>query len=407
MKIGMVLWSSFPPDIRVKRQARFLVENGHEVQIICRGKPNQSTHETIDGIEVHRHYITPAVLRFMDWRIRNLTLISPTWYKKIRQMVSNESYDIIHVHDLPPLRTVLLSTKGLDVPVVADFHELYPEALKIWRQNESIAQRVRPGRFLTPSWRYKRLEQGLIENGISGLVTVSPEQLEYYREDHDLSGIETGVVRNVPDLDRLRQMPIESLEYDGYVVGYVGNFSPQRALETAIESFANLLESVPDATLLMVGDSNGDYVDDLRQMCADLGIKDNVEFTGWVDFERVPSYMNACDVTLCTWVGNNIDSECTLPNKLFQSMFMETPVVVSDLRAMRNVVKETNCGLVTEQDSVSSLTEALLKLHENPELRREMGENGKRAVEEKYNFDNEINNLINIYKNCNNIASSN
>jgi len=39
MKIGMVLWAQFPPDIRVKRQARYLVENGHEVHLICKKKP--------------------------------------------------------------------------------------------------------------------------------------------------------------------------------------------------------------------------------------------------------------------------------------------------------------------------------------------------------------------------------
>jgi glycosyltransferase involved in cell wall biosynthesis len=159
-----------------------------------------------------------------------------------------------------------------------------------------------------------------------------------------------------------------------------------------------MLESVPDATLVMVGDGMDGYVNRLKRICVDLGIEDSVEFTGWVEFKRVFSYMNACDVTLCTWVGDNIDSECTLPNKLFQSMFVETPVVVSDLRAMRKVVEENNCGLVIEQDSVSSLTEALLKLHDNPELRREMGKNGKRAVEEKYNFGNEVETLISLYE---------
>jgi|AntDeeMetagen285_2_1112576.scaffolds.fasta_scaffold00947_6 glycosyltransferase involved in cell wall biosynthesis len=397
MKIGMVLWAQFPPDIRVKRQARYLVENGHEVHLICKKKPNNPKYEDIDGIQIRRINEGSNIIGAGEELIRHTTLVSPTWYVNLRKLFWKESYDILHVHDLPPLPTTLRALRGIDTPVVADFHELYPESVTEWRAAKSRLERCRPSILFKPQSRWERIESKCITE-IDGLVTVSPEQLEYYKKKYDLSQTETGVVRNVPDLKRFDQMGIEPLEYDTFTISYIGYFTPQRGLETAITAFSEFLDSVPDAKLLMVGDSNDDYITDLQSLVSEVGIENNVEFTGWVDFERVPSYMNASDVTLCTWVGDNLDSECTLPNKMFQSMLMETPVVASNLRSMENLINKTDSGLVFEQDSTSSLTEAFQKLYNNPDFRKKLGHNGKRAAESKYNIHEEGDTLVKLYQ---------
>ena len=396
MKICMELWNTFPQDIRVRREASHLVKKGHEVTIVCRQSPDRPDRETIDGIDIIRLPKPGQPFYPLNRFLLNLMLFDTQRYRHLSRVVKEEDPDILHIHDLRAVRTGLRAADKHEVPVVVDFHELYPESVKVWKKANSGIERFGPKATLENPRRWKKVEAKCMKK-VEGTVSESPEQLEYLWNTYDLSEVESEVVRNVPDMDRLRQISIEPLEYDGFVVGYVGSFTPQRELEKAVKSFAQLLESVPDATLLMVG-GRDNYANRLKKMCVDLGIDDSVEFTGWVEFERIFSYMDVSDVTLCTWAGDNIDSECTLPNKLFQSMFMETPVIVSDLRAMRNVVEETNCGLITRPGSVSELTEALLKLHDDPELRREMGKNGKRAVEEKYNFRNEVENLTNLYE---------
>jgi glycosyltransferase involved in cell wall biosynthesis len=396
MKICMELWNAFPQDIRVRREASHLVKEGHEVTIVCRQSPDRPNRETIDGIDIIRVPGLSQPFSSLNELMLHFTLFDLRRYRCLSQIVKEENPDILHIHDLRAVRSGFRAAYKNEVPVVVDFHELYPESVKIWKKANSGIERFGPKATLESPRRWKKVEAKCMEK-VRGTISESPEQLEYLRSTYDLSEVESAVVRNVPDTDRLGQIPIEPLGYDSYVVGYVGSFTPQRDLETVIKSFAQLLESVPEATLLMVG-GRDNYANRLKKMCVDLGINDNVEFPGWVEFERIFSYMDASDVTLCTWTGNNIDSECTLPNKLFQSMFMQTPVVASDLRAMRSVVEETNCGLITQPESVSELTQALLKLHDDPELRRKMGENGKRAVEEKYNFGNEVENLISLYE---------
>jgi glycosyltransferase involved in cell wall biosynthesis len=394
----MELWSNFPHDSRVGRASSYLVEEGHEVTVISKWLEDRPIKENLEGVEIIRPQKPRLGLGLPEYVIENLTLIQPRRYRLLSKVVKEEDPDILHVHDLEPIRTGLRVAHSHDLPVVLDLHELYPEYIAARRRRDSFTDHLLPSRIFKTPDRYKRLEKRVLENEVSGLVTVSPEQMEFYEDSYDLPDVEKTVIRNVPDVERLRQIPVEQLGYDGFVVGYIGNFNPHRGLETIIEGFAQLLESAPDSTLLMVGDSYDDYADRLKQLCVDLGISEDVEFTGWVDFERVPSYINACDVTHCLFKGESPQAEYALPNKLFQSMFMGTPVVVSDLRAMRNVVEETESGLVFERDTPSSLAEVLLKLHDGPELRERLGENGKRAVEDEYNFRNEAKKLVDMYE---------
>lgn len=398
LRVCMELWNDFPPDIRVRREASYLTEEGWGVVVLCQQQKDEPNRETIDGIEIIRSPKPWLGIGLLEYIIENLFLIHPRRYRLLSKVIEERTPDILHVHDLPPIRTGLSVADGTDIPVVVDLHELYPEFIAARRRSDSFTDRFLPSRVFKPSDRYKRLERKALENKVSGLVTVSPEQMDYYRNEYDLSNVETAVVRNVPDIERLGQIPVEQLDYEGFVVGYVGNFDPNRDLETVIKSFEQLLNSVPEATLLMIGSGSDNYVDSLKKMCVDLGISDDVEFTGWVDFERIPSYINACDATLCTFASESLQSEYALPNKIFQSMFMGTPVVVSDLKAMRNVVEETNSGISFEAGCPSSLADALLKLHDDPELQEELGKNGRQAIKNKYNFGNEVENLIDLYE---------
>ncbi|MFD1685881.1 glycosyltransferase family 4 protein [Halobellus litoreus] len=395
MHIGMILRSTFPPDIRVRREAKFLVNHGHKLTLFCTDEPNRTSTETIDGINVIRVPTPQSPLAEIGELTYHASFVAPHWCQLVRKYISE--FDVLHIHDLPMTRTGLLTARNIDVPVVVDFHEIYPDSVAAWRQSDTWLQRIRPYRLFKPVWRLHRYERRCVEN-VDALLHESPEQQSYYREHNRISDIDTSVVRNVPDLDRLNDIVIDERTRDEFVVSYVGGFSPQRGLMTVVEAFSELLEIVTDAALLMVGDGSDTYVSQLKNRCADLGISDNVEFTGWVEFDQVFSYLNESDVSLCPWIGDNIDSECTLPNKLFQSMYMGVPVIVSDLKSMRTVVEETESGVVVDSESVSELANALVELYRDPERCRELGENGRQAVEDKYNFQHEGEQLVSLYE---------
>jgi glycosyltransferase involved in cell wall biosynthesis len=77
---------------------------------------------------------------------------------------------------------------------------------------------------------------------------------------------------------------------------------------------------------------------------------------------------------------NNI----TLPNKLFEAMMCGIPILTN---IAHDVVSETECGLIVEYGNVEQIKKAIVTLQDNPALRKRLGENGRKAFLEKYNWD--------------------
>ena len=78
-------------------------------------------------------------------------------------------------------------------------------------------------------------------------------------------------------------------------------------------------------------------------------------------------------------------------------MLFETPVLVSDCTPQLELIEETGGGMVFRNEDVGDLTEKIIYLYQHPEERKRMGENGKKAVLEKYNSVVAGNTLNTIY----------
>jgi glycosyltransferase involved in cell wall biosynthesis len=74
------------------------------------------------------------------------------------------------------------------------------------------------------------------------------------------------------------------------------------------------------------------------------------------------------------------------PAKLFEAMMCGKPIIVSDESAMANIVRNERCGVVVPYGDVPALTDALKTCRDDPELRAELGNNGRKAYEERYSW---------------------
>ena len=79
-------------------------------------------------------------------------------------------------------------------------------------------------------------------------------------------------------------------------------------------------------------------------------------------------------------------------------MMLGKPVIVSNAAPMMRVVNDTDCGLIFKERNVQSLVETIIKLQDEIE-RNTLGENGKRAVEQKYNWQTTVQTLLKLYRN--------
>lgn len=395
----MVLEGTFPPDIRVKREAKHLIRKGHSVTLVAIGPSDRPKLEVIDGVEVRRiRDSSSTILYSLNELFSYLTLVHPSVYRMVTSVAQEQDIDILHAHDLPILRTVALAGRKTDTPVVSDLHEIYPKSLKAWRMAYSLSDKLHPQAIFRPPIRYSLLERRLLPR-IDGVVTVAELAKDYYVDKCNLLPTRVGVVRNVVDLERFDSYPSKEIEIEGkFIISYIGNFTPERNLEPLIQSMDSITKAIPTAKLVMVGDSYGDYIESLKEEVERLDLSENVIFTGWIDFEEVPSYFNASDLSVSAVAKSGIGSEIALPNKLFQSMAASTPLIVNNTKSTADIIHETGCGIVVDPFTPENIASTIVSLSENKSDLEKMGQSGRIAVENRYNIREEIINLENLYK---------
>jgi glycosyltransferase involved in cell wall biosynthesis len=409
MHICMLLPEPFPPDIRVEKEAAALSAADHSITLLCRGGADEPTFDRIDGVDIQR---LPADRMFaglsgiLDGARYVSTLVHPAWKRAITALDREKRIDALHVHDLPLVRTGLAVGDALDVPVVADLHENYPEAARqiqrmrgwgeIARDSEALLQRV----FLSP-WRLKRAERAGVRHA-DRTITVCEEARAHYLRDCGADSATVQIVANTVDRDAFTvetdgNAPLD-LPFDldaSFVVSYIGNFTQHRGLDTLIEGFARLADTTPNAQLLLVGKGNDNYVAGLQSLARSLGVRDRVHFTGWVDFDDVPQYVAASDVCAVPHASTP-HTETTVPHKLFQAMAMGVPVVVSDVAPLSRIVTRTASGLVAPAGDGQAMGSALSELTDDDRA-RDLGANGRNAVEREFNWERDGARLRTLY----------
>lgn len=396
MEVCMLLDGTYPPDARVRKEAKSLVQAGHEVRIVCPGE--KAEQERLDGVTVRRfQFETPLPPDGVVEAYHLLRGLYPEWQQHIERECEN-GVDIFHVHDLVLAQTALETIA--DHPIVLDLHENYPAAVQQYRKSTplgetltdsmELAQRV----FRSQAHWNRRLRDGL--RAADHVLAVVPEARQEYINSGAAAESVT-VVSNTVDLqwfDRKREtFTVPSRE--GFVLTYVGTLSGEhRGVETAIHALGLLRQSVPDATLRLVG-GRSDHKERLKALAADRGLADAVEFTGWVTEETIPSQIAAADVGIVPHRSTR-HTETTVPHKLFQYMAAGIPVLATNTDPVARIVGDADAGPVVPAENPEAMATAARRLTDATERQR-FGANGRAAVEDRYNWERDAARLQGVY----------
>lgn len=400
-----MLEDTYPTDIRVRKEARALLEAGHDVMLLCYAEEGAPVTDTVHGIDVQRFPLRNAhsgLRGFVRGAAYMTTHVHREWASTLTRYVERRGIDVVHVHDLPLVKTALEVADGRDLRVVADLHENWPEAVRQYRRSDTWRRYIREPTYLLstaalPIWRLKRLERDSVRRA-DHVVTVVEEAKSHYVEDCGIDPEKVTVVSNVVSLDEFRTDGVEPAAVDGeFVVTYVGTLGGKhRGLETVVRAIPKILSEIPGARLLIVGPGSK-YKRTLKNLARDLDVANRVTFTGWVDFEKVPEYIAASDVCLVPHAATP-HTETTVPHKLFQYMALKKPIVVTDVTPLKRIVEETRCGIVVPAGDAPAMADALMSVYVDPETAREMGQCGWRAVCERYNWESEAEKLTALYE---------
>jgi glycosyltransferase involved in cell wall biosynthesis len=395
----MVLQRYFPPDIRVEKEARALVKAGHEVFVLSLGREGAPDKEVIDGVRILRWGGHQSKMSWvLDYLSYSVSFVHPFWRQIIAYAARQYNMEAIHVHDLVLVKTGLVIARKLGIPLVADLHENFAEGIKTWVKEWGVLKGSLV-QTLIPVRRWEKLERSCIQQA-DRIITVVDEARSHYLEKYGGSPEKIIVLMNVEDLKYFDRIELDKSicnDYKGrFVISYIGGFEQERELETAIRAMPKVLEQIPNALLLLVGGKGSKvYMKKLEKLSKDLNIGRNVIFTGWVDYKYVPSYIAVSSVCLVPHPSGLADMG--LPNKLFQYMAMKKPVVATDVKPIKRILEGAKSGIVFPSRDYRKMAEAIIKLHANEQYASELGINGRRAVETKYNWKIEAKKLLQVY----------
>ena len=388
MNILMVLSdNTYPPDIRVKKEARSLIDAGHRVFLICRRGANQAKNEVVDGIHVYRIDLPfssiPLIFPFLYLTIYRFIIIP-----YILSIVKKHKIDVLHVHDLPYALATCIVGKIIKKPVIFDMHEDYIAMMLYTSKHKFII------RILS---KILEVEEKIALKMSTKIIVVVEEEIGRLVK----LGVPTQkivVIHNTEDpneLDKLQSsIPDFSEQFrDKFVITYIGGFSRHRGLDVLIKAMPLILDEIPNAHLLLVGD--GVMKDHLVKMCEKIGIEDKVTFTGWVSFEEALGYLKISNVCVIPYHKTRQTNK-SFPHKLSQYMYFGKPIVVSDVDSLKRIVEETGCGIIFKAGDHEDLAKKIIEVKKH-NLLKELGEKAREAFERKYNWNNTSKKLIELY----------
>ncbi len=164
---------------------------------------------------------------------------------------------------------------------------------------------------------------------------------------------------------------------DSRVVIYQGTMDKLRHLDVLFYALALVKQKRQKVKLLMVGD--GDDRTNLEKLARNLGLGDEVVFTGRVPYFEVPQFIAAADVTLTPVPPLDI-YKVSSPLKLFEYMGVAKPVVANEEIPEHKEVLEQSEGGILVPFTPEAFADAVIELLDNPENATEMGRKGREWV---------------------------
>jgi len=374
-----------PFDRRVWQEACALRDAGYLVSIICpTGKGCEKKFEAINGIHIYRYKLPVEASGAAGYAVEYALALAWTFLLAWRVLLTR-GVDVIHACNPPDLFFLIGGFfKLIGRKFVFDHHDLNPELFE--------AKFGRRGFFhilllKLEYWTFRTADISIATN-------------ESYRR----IAIERGcmppervfVVRSGPSLERLKILPPDARLKRGrrYLVGYVGVMGKQEGIDYLLKAARHIVLDLgrSDVHFGLVG--GGTSLEEMTALARDLGIADNVTFAGRVPDGEMLAMLNTADVCVNSDVGNELNDKSTM-NKIMEYMALGKPIVQFDLAEGRYSAQRAS--LYAKKNDTLDLAAKIVELLDDPVRREEMGEFGRRRVENELEWRHEAPKLLAAY----------
>ncbi len=314
-------------DQRVHKTCSILVESGFEVLLVGRKLKN--------SLHIHRNYQTKrfqlfcnkGVLFYAEYNIRLFFFLL---FNKKSVLFSN---------DLDTLLPNYLISKLQRKKLIFDSHELFSEIPELVAKKRVKKIWLSIEKKIIPKLQY--------------IITVSESIKNHYQ---NLYGVYAIVVRNIPENRKIHNTRFDFDTKEKKVIVYQGSTNIGRGIELMIQTMPLLEEFI----FVIIGD--GDILEELKKKVISLSLENKVKFLGKKTPQELKQLTPNASIGISLEDDLGLNYRYALPNKIFDYIHANVPVVVSDLPEMKSIVDKYSVGEILTERTPKALARIIIKM---------------------------------------------
>lgn len=345
-------------DQRVEKICNSLHQNNFDILLIGRNLK--------DSIPINRNYKTKRIslffnssaLFYMEFNIRLFFIL---FFSKKNILLSN---------DLDTLPANYLVSFLQRKKLVYDSHELFSEIPELVKRPLIKSIWVNLEKFLLPK--------------VKNCYTVCKSIANHYNKEYETN---FKVIRNFPIQKKIVKGEFDFSTDDKKIILYQGAINVGRGLDLMIKT----IHLLPDYILIIIG--SGDVIEDLKKLVKQEKVESKVHFLGRIIPKKLKKLTPLADLGISIEENLGLNYKYALPNKIFDYVQAEIPVLVSDLPEMKQIVTDYRIGEIIKNRTPESIAKQIIKL-----LQKDFSNNLKKAKDELI-WENEEKKLLPIFKN--------
>ncbi len=372
MKILMLTWE-YPPRIVggiarvVNDLSKRLIKDGHDVTVVTYREGNAPYFEDDKGVKVYRvdnFMINPN--NFIDWIMQmNFNMIA-----KANEIIAKEgAFDVIHAHDWLVAYAAKTLKNSYDIPIVSTIHAT--ESGRNSGIHDEIQRYINDTEWmLTYESTEVIVNSNYMKRELQSLFGLPFEKINVIP-----NGININMFNGVEkDYDFRRKYALDNEK----IILFMGRLVYEKGVQHLISAMPKILAGYHDAKLVIAG--KGGMLDELRAQVNSLGISNKVYFTGYMDSKQVCKMYKCADVSVfpSTYEPFGIVA--------LEAMLSGTPVVVSDIGGLNEIVEHGVDGMKSYAGNPNSLADSILALLYNPQLADSVVKKAKAKVKNEFNW---------------------
>lgn len=358
-KIIVTVTNDLTSDQRVHKVCRTLHNAGYDVFLIGRKLSNSKPLNRSYRTKRISLLFNKGVLFYAEFNLRLFFVL--LFYKK----------DVLLANDLDTLLPNYLISKLQIKKLVYDSHELFSEIPEL--VNKPFTKKV---------WR--SLERLVLPN-LKNTYTVSNSIADYYDKKYQTK---FKVIRNLPLMIRTISKGNFSFDHKGEkIILYQGAINIGRGLELII----NTMPFISNCILVIIG--NGDIIKNLKSYVKNINLVKKVRFLESLTPNELQKITPLANIGISIEEDLGLNYRFSLPNKIFDYINAEVPILVSNLPEMRKIIDTHKVGEIVKDRSPQKLALQIKEL-----LKKDYSEELKKAKKELI-WENQEEELLAIFRN--------